>query len=570
MKNRLQYFIILTAFLILTFSTNLIFGQQTNCQTCHTKEYNLWSLSKHANTQNDVANELAASWAGQSPDSVIIGSQAEDCLSCHSPKSVTMKGGMSEIQAMGYFFSLVNGKYNALTVANNSSDWPHVSCVSCHNPPVNHPSTGAPILGAFNSKTLGYDAVLTSNELCGQCHGNLKFADTDHRIYNAWQMSKHGHKGQADLAGELAAGHAGETPDQVISGEDCIACHAPTSVNLKNGMTEGQALGNFFSTLNGSFNSTTIPADTLNWPNVSCITCHDPHNPNAISYFNSTTKTYTVMNSSNELCGQCHGNLRFQDTDHLSYNIESGTGGKGIPDVRSMNANCVDCHMYNDGVDGSNSTMFKGHSWSVFVKESDGSFSASCTKCHANLSANSSMAYVTKWKGEFQSLDSLAQAKVAVAQSMLTGSTDSVRIKSLQAAISNMIYAESDESGGVHNNLYSNLLLNSAIEKANNIITGIKVEELASIIPTKFDLSQNFPNPFNPTTTITYTLPQKSHVQLKIYDALGHLVTTLVNGEREAGSYHQVFNAANLASGVYFYQIITPFYSATKKLLLMK
>ena len=565
MKNRLQHFITLTALLISAFSNYLIFGQQTTCQTCHSKEYNHWILSKHANTQIDVANELAANWVGQAPDSVIAGSQAEDCLSCHSPKSVTIKGGMTEIQAMGYFFSSVNGKYTALTVANNSSDWLHVSCESCHNPQANHPVG----ISAFNSKTLTYDAVRTSNELCGQCHGNLKFAETDHSIYNAWQLSKHGHKGQADVASELASSHAGETPDQVISGEDCIACHAPTSVNLKGGITEAQALGHFFSNSSGSFNAATTPADTLNWPNVSCITCHDPHNANAISYFNSTTKTYTVMNSSNELCGQCHGNLRFPDTNHLSYNIESGTGGKGIPDVHSMNASCVDCHMYKTDVDGTSSKNYKGHSWSVFINEPDGSVVSSCINCHATTSAASSMAYVTKWKGEFQSLDSLAQAKVAAAQSILTGSTDSVRIKSLQDAIFNMTYAESDESGGVHNHYYSNLLLNSAINKANNILTGVAINDLDK--PLVFDLSQNYPNPFNPATKINYTIPRAGFVTLKVYDILGKEVATLVDEFKNDGGYSVLFNKAeNLSSGIYFYQLKEENLVLVKKMILLK
>ena len=569
MKNKSQFFISLAFLSILIFSNHLIFGQQISCQTCHSKEYGLWSSSKHANTQSDVATELAANWTGQMPDSVIVGSSAEDCLSCHSPKSVTMKGGMTEIQAMGYYFSTVSGKYTSSTTAINSSDWLHVSCESCHNPPMNHPASGMPVLGAFNSKTLRYDAVQTSNELCGQCHGNLKFAGTDHRIYNAWKMSKHGHKGQTDLAGELAANHASQTPDQVIAGEDCIACHAPTSVNLKGGITEAQALGNFFSTSGGSFTASTTAADTLNYPNVSCITCHDPHNPNAISYFNSTTKTYTVMSSSNELCGQCHGNLRFSGTDHLSYNIDSGTGGKGIPDMHSMNAKCIDCHMYKTLVDGTNSKNYKGHSWSVFIKEPDGSVVASCTKCHATMTADSSKAYVIKWKNKFLSLDSLAQAKVTAAQNMLAGSKDSTKIKTLQDALFNMTYAEKDESHGVHNNLYSNLLLNNAIGKANYIITGIAVNDFSK--PLVFSLSQNYPNPFNPTTKINYTIPRTGFVTLKVYDILGREVAVLVNGFMNSGEYSIEFKKAEtLSSGIYFYQLKQGSLVQVKKMILLK
>ncbi len=568
MENKNYYFRVLTAVLFLVYPANFIFSQQSNCQTCHSKEYNLWVSSKHADTQTDVAGELAANWSGQTPDSVIIGSQAEDCISCHSPKSVTAKGGMTEIQAIGYFFSTVSGKFTSSTTAVYTSDWPHVSCEACHNPPTNHPTDGIPVLGAYNSKTLAYDDVQTSNELCGQCHGSLRFGDTDHRIYDAWKSSKHGHKGQVDVAGELASSHAGETPAQVISGEDCIACHAPTSVTVEGGMTEAEALGNFFTTTSGSFSSSTVPHDTLNWPNVSCITCHDPHNPGAISYFNSSTKTYTVFDSSDELCGQCHGNLRFPDTDHLSYNIQSGTGGKGITDMHSMNAKCVDCHMYNSGIDGSSSAMYKGHTWSVSLKENDGSTKFSCTKCHSTMSADSCSSYIKNCKNEFMNLDSLAQNKIASAQATLSGSKDSVKIKSLQDAVFNMTYAESDESGGVHNHLYSNELLNDAINRANLIITGVTTKLPK---PLKFDLSQNYPNPFNPTTRINFTIAKAGNVTLKVYDILGKEVSTLVNGFKDQGEYSVDFNKVdNLASGIYFYRLKEGNLVLVKKMILLK
>jgi hypothetical protein len=85
-----------------------------------------------------------------------------------------------------------------------------------------------------------------------------------------------------------------------------------------------------------------------------------------------------------------------------------------------------------------------------------------------------------------------------------------------------------------------------------------------------YALCQNYPNPFNPNTTIKFELSQKSQVSLKVFNALGQLVTTLVNGEQEAG-YHEVkFNGSNLASGVYFYRIQAGDFVATKRLLLLK
>jgi hypothetical protein len=92
----------------------------------------------------------------------------------------------------------------------------------------------------------------------------------------------------------------------------------------------------------------------------------------------------------------------------------------------------------------------------------------------------------------------------------------------------------------------------------------------ASQLPVAFDLNQNYPNPFNPTTTIRFTLPKTSPVQLEIYNVMGQSVRVLVNEVREAGYYSQVFDAHNLASGVYFYRLQAGDFIATKSFILMR
>lgn len=85
-----------------------------------------------------------------------------------------------------------------------------------------------------------------------------------------------------------------------------------------------------------------------------------------------------------------------------------------------------------------------------------------------------------------------------------------------------------------------------------------------------FVLNQNYPNPFNPTTTIGYRLPTLSNVTLKIYDVLGRLVETLVDGRQIPGEHSATFDARRLASGEYFYQLRAGGFVETKKMILEK
>lgn len=85
-----------------------------------------------------------------------------------------------------------------------------------------------------------------------------------------------------------------------------------------------------------------------------------------------------------------------------------------------------------------------------------------------------------------------------------------------------------------------------------------------------YALDQNFPNPFNPTTSISYRIPEASDVVIKIYDVMGTEVATLVNGKQEAGAHSVVFDAAKLSSGSYIYTIKAGNFTSTKKMILMK
>ena len=90
-------------------------------------------------------------------------------------------------------------------------------------------------------------------------------------------------------------------------------------------------------------------------------------------------------------------------------------------------------------------------------------------------------------------------------------------------------------------------------------------------IPNIFVLSQNFPNPFNPTTTISFSLPSTSMVSLTIFDILGRKIATIVDNEiMAAGNYSKQWNALEFSSGIYFYRLQAGQFSEIKKLILLQ
>lgn len=106
--------------------------------------------------------------------------------------------------------------------------------------------------------------------------------------------------------------------------------------------------------------------------------------------------------------------------------------------------------------------------------------------------------------------------------------------------------------------------------------TGTAIDESnTDILPSKFSLSQNYPNPFNPTTEISFDVPTKSHVTLKVYNLLGHEVTTLVDEDVVVGSHKTSWDGrdrsgSEVATGIYFYKMVAGDFVETRKMMLLR
>ena len=128
-------------------------------------------------------------------------------------------------------------------------------------------------------------------------------------------------------------------------------------------------------------------------------------------------------------------------------------------------------------------------------------------------------------------------------------------------------YSYTDNLNGINDNSITYRLkqidFDGSYEYSNEVL-------VTKIAPTIFALEQNYPNPFNPSTKISWQSPVGSWQTLKIYDVLGNEVVTLVNEEKPSGTYEITWNAVNLSSGVYFYQLRAGSFVQTKKMLLLK
>ncbi len=142
----------------------------------------------------------------------------------------------------------------------------------------------------------------------------------------------------------------------------------------------------------------------------------------------------------------------------------------------------------------------------------------------------------------------------------LNSSYTPVQSSSIQVGQTVTVWASPDQSGN---------LKAVQVQQISGSVTSVNDGSKESL-PTNYELNQNYPNPFNPTTSISFTLSKVENVSLTVYNIIGQEVASLINGQMNAGLHVVTFNAAKLASGIYFYRLQTSDFVAIKKMVLLK
>jgi hypothetical protein len=177
-------------------------------------------------------------------------------------------------------------------------------------------------------------------------------------------------------------------------------------------------------------------------------------------------------------------------------------------------------------------------------------------------------------------IDTLINSQVGLSYS--SGSSEGMLIGTEDLGV--FLFSDMGDSLGSRNEGLTNLNIKTLTLDNNGYVyagteNGVWRRPLTEIVtsvdneptqPTEFALEQNYPNPFNPSTTFRYSIPTQSKVVIKVFDVLGNEVATLMDEEKSVGTYELTWNAENLSSGIYFYQLKAGEFISTKKMILLK
>jgi hypothetical protein len=253
-----------------------------------------------------------------------------------------------------------------------------------------------------------------------------------------------------------------------------------------------------------------------------------------------------------------------------------------ITSPHALNENaCVSCHMAGESVADAegNIILVGGHSFNMNDAQGN-DFVESCEPCHGNVGTTfKEKKYYRNGNADHDG-NGIAEGVQVEVHGLLeklalllppfgeneVSLTDNTLPDNIYKAGYVYFWVEEDRSMGIHNPAYTVSLLRASILLLGGTV-GIDFEEG---VPTEYALSQNYPNPFNPSTQIKFSIAGNNMTRLTIFDALGREVAVLVDQELNTGNYNYTWDAAGMASGIYFYRLEAGTFVQTQKMLLLK
>ena len=564
-------------------------GGYVSCIDCHNTsqwdyKYDEWLQTGHATMLERGLNGTLSSHYGES------------CIDCHT---------------VGYDVNATNNGFDDFQFVFPDSLYP----------------------GVYDQMLAMYpDAMARANIQCESCHGPgsahyyiisdsrmVKQLDTDNCALCHDEGSHHGFPEQWDHSGDDATefdgrgfdgGHAkGSFVQSAGTRNGCSPCHSGS------GFVEWVKEGRPVDELGLPSGTTILPEAT----NISCAVCHDPHDATNIHQlrFEDTqlgdgTPITMELYGTGAACMQCHRSRRYaieyaSDVENASSHYGAHHGpqadmliGANAPDygiqfpssphaVAGGNS-CNDCHMAGELADpNGNINLVGGHSWNMNDAEGN-DFVESCSsgsQCHGNIgnSFKDKKMYINnnadldgngvaeglqiEIHGLMEQLSEFLPHDENGNVSITEDNADSLALTpEIMRGGYVYIWIEEDRSLGIHNPRFTFSMLKAAIEELGGVVSVDYPEDES--MPQEYQLTQNYPNPFNPSTTIEFNIPEQSNVMIIVYDALGNQLDVVYDAFAEAGNYKVTWNAANYASGIYFYRMVCDNFVQTKKMLLMK
>ncbi|MHB2149353.1 cytochrome c3 family protein [Calditrichota bacterium LG25] len=304
---------------------------------------------------------------------------------------------------------------------------------------------------------------------------------------------------------------------------------------------------------------------TWSEPGVTCEACHGPGSDHA------SAPTATNI-SKEENCNSCHIRGDVTQIDASGGLIKHHEQYEDLLASPHKSFQCATCHSPHKstvyemgGYKGDDNTCKTCHSDIKINIAAKANFE--CNTCHMPFTGKSAVAITIDYKngqvpkGDIRS--HIFRIKTDTTWKFITDDGKFVRVDD-----QNKAYLTLDFTCLT---CHTNQDMAWAAEYAEAVHdTATALPGLSTVIPSAFDLKQNFPNPFNPNTTIAFDLPQTAHVKLTIYSITGQKIAELLNQKMPAGKHQIEIHGQDFASGVYIYTLQTEQFHASRKMILTK